>query len=680
MVFKWVVIPIARRADPMPFKGMKDTRFQMAFRTLLILVVGAFACIASVQAAPRQVDDILLPEEAEYIVLLAEQSEVLVTDSPDMPLSQVREADGWEISSTDAYDMSDGSKTYWIRFGVTNPKEDTEHLVLDLRAAAHDYLRAYTIDQDGTITELIETDRDSVFDERDIAATRLNARFSLAAGETKEVYLQVDPYFATRYHFVLASELTFRIFDQVNEDWSLFWYGGMITVLVLAVLALPLIGWRVTAAFVVMIACAVITTMSAEGVLAQYVFPDKPVRIGWHITDFFYYHTMTALLAVGIFLFDLHKDRPRYAIWVMAVIGYITFLSLFSFQWTVYDSNLLLTFYRAVLPLAFLTHLTTGILSVRKKKPGAIAFLLASVIPLVFGVNALLFGFSFEIPSPPIFELSEFRNLILLQLVVIAFAIVQRYARIRNERDRALRTELEITQEKLELSEELRESRENYDRVKRQSERQREQLSAVSHDILQPLQSLRSGLNALNLKDESAIQNMHDAFDYLESLARNSLKEPVSLQEIVSSGAEDFPLKTVTDVAYAMFEEDAAASGARFNYEPSDARVRSEPVAVMRILNNALANALKHAEASVIEISTNLKEGQVELAISDDGKGMSADELARLRNRNAKGEASDGNGLGLALMADEATRLGLSFEIDSIPGKGTAIRIGFPAV
>ncbi len=104
----------------MPFRNMKDTRFQKAFQTLLILVVGAFACIASAKAAPRQVDDILLPEEAEYIVLLAEQSEVLVTDSPDMPLSQVREADGWNVSSADAYDMSDGARTYWNRFGVTN--------------------------------------------------------------------------------------------------------------------------------------------------------------------------------------------------------------------------------------------------------------------------------------------------------------------------------------------------------------------------------------------------------------------------------------------------------------------------------------------------------------------------------------------------------------------------------
>ncbi|MAK61522.1 MAG: hypothetical protein CMK09_11120 [Ponticaulis sp.] len=648
-------------------------------RSVCLMLAGVLTFTLSAGASPRAVEAITLPDASEYILLLAQHSEVLMTDAPGMALSDVRQAEGWEVSSSDTFDMRDGTKSYWIRFGVTNPKAETEHLVLDMRAAAHDYFRAFTIDADGTVAQLIETDRDSVFAARDIAATRLNAQVSLEPGETKELYLEVDPYFATRYHFVLASELTFRIFDQVNEDWSLFWYGGMITVFVLAMLALPLIGWRVTAAFLAMIGCAVITTMAAEGVLAQYLMSDLPVRWGWNVTDFFYYHTMTSLLAVGIFLFDLHKDRPRYAVWVMAVIGYISCLSLFSFWLNVYDSNLLLSFYRAVLPLAFLTHLTTGILSVRKKKPGATAFLLASIVPLVYAMNALLFGFSFEIPSPPIFELSEFRNLILLQLVVIAFAIVQRYARIRSERDRALQTELDITQEKLELSEELRESREKYDHIKRQSEQQREQLSAVSHDILQPLQSLRSGLKSLNLKDEDAIQNMHDAFDYLESLARSSMHSPQGEPARSSpSGFEAFALRAVTDVAYAMFKDDAGASGVRLRYEPCELMVHSEPVTLMRILNNALANALKHAKASQIDLRSERSDQSIALIISDDGQGMSEAQLTRAQEKHSRGEASDGQGLGLNLMAEECERLGLGFEIESQPGKGTVITIRFP--
>ncbi|MAP93802.1 MAG: hypothetical protein CMK07_02520 [Ponticaulis sp.] len=670
---------MAREPVSMPSRGMiaHPLSFDL-LRAVLVMIVFVFLAVLPARAAPRAVDDIVLPEQSEYIVLFAEHSEFLVTATPDMSLTEAQAANDWVVSQADSFDMRDGDKTYWIRFGVTNPKTETEHLVLDMRAAAHDQFRAFAISEDGAVSELLATDSESVFGDRSIAATRLNAQFSLSPGETKEIYVQVDPYFATYYHFVLASQLTFEIFDQVNEDWSLFWYGGMITVFVLAILALPLIGWRVTAAFLGMIGCAVITTMASEGVLAQYMFPDQPVRIGWNITDFFYYHTMTSLLAVGIFLFDLHKDRPRYAIWVLAVTGYITCLSVFSFWLNVYQSDALLTAYRAVLPLAFLTHFTTGVLSIRKKKSGATAFLLASVIPLVFAMNALLFGFSFEIPSPPIFELSEFRNLILLQLVVIAFAIVQRYARIRTERDRALRTELEITQEKLLLSEELRESRENYDRVKRQSDRQKEQLSAVSHDILQPLQSLRSGLKSLNLKDEAAIQNMHDAFDYLESLARTSLTQPVPMQESSPSASEEFALKTVTDVAYAMFKDDAAALGVRLEYEPEDVLVKSEPVSLMRILNNALANALKHSGAGLIQMQTHPTDGAVELVVSDDGHGMSEEDINRVRQRHQKGDTSEGNGLGLTLMAEECDRLGVSLQIDSEPGRGTRIVIGLP--
>ena len=665
---------MARGSFVMPSEGMNFYRFRLRLVALLASCLGLLACAGPVFAAPRSVDDIIVPATPEYVVLLAEHSEVLVSDARSMSFEDAQESDGWVASRSDAFDMRDGDKTYWIRFGVTNPKSDTEHLVLDLRAAAHDLLRAYAIGEDETASLLIETNAESSFSERDIAATRLNAQFNLAPGETKEIYLQVDPYFATRYHFVLASELTFRIFDQVNEDWSLFWYGGMITVLVLAALAMPLIGWRVTAAFLSMIGCAVLTAMAAEGVLAQYVFPDMPVRLGWNITDFYYYHTMTSLLAVGIFLFGLHKDRPRYAIWVGVVIGYISILSLFSFWWNVYDSEILLALYRAVLPLAFLTHLATGILSVRRRKPGATAFLLASIIPLVYAVNALLFGFSFEIPSPPIFELAEFRNLILLQLVVIAFAIVQRYARIRNERDRALRTELEMTQEKLQLSEELRESRENYDRVKRQSERQREQLSAVSHDILQPLQSLRSGLKALNPKDEATTQHMQDAFDYLESLARDSLNSEDDRHASVG-GAERFAVPTVLDVSHAMFARDAEAAGISLRYRARDAEIMCDPVAVMRIVNNALSNAVRHSGATAILLACRPIGEGVEISIRDNGVGMTDDALANYRQRHIRGDASEGSGLGLALMEEEASRLGAEFSICSKDGVGTVIRL-----
>lgn len=646
---------------------------------VLALMLSILAGTLPGHTAPRDVQDIILPETDEYIVLLARHSEFLVTDGPETTLEEVRGAEGWQENQTDGFEMRDRSKTYWIRFGVSNPKSEIEALVLDLRAIAHDYVRAFEVDENGKITQLIETDRNSPFRERDIAATRLNAAFALAPGETKDIYLQVDPYFATRYDFVLASELTFRIFDQVNEDWSLFWYGGMLVVLTLAILSLPLTGWRVTLAFISMISCAVITAMAAEGVLAQYVFPEKPARLGWHITDFFYYHTMTSLLIVGIFLFDLKKERPRYTVWVLGVVAYISCLSLLSFRWNSYDSEIILALYRAVLPLSFLTHLTTGILSVRLKKPGATALLIASLIPLVFAVNAALFGAAFEIPSPPVFELAEFRNLILIQLVVIAFAIIQRYARIRSERDRALRTELQTTQEKLSLSEELRESRENYDRVKRQSEQQREQLSVVSHDILQPLQSLRSGLKSLNFKDESVIQNMHDAFDYLESLARNSMTTPIAETGNVPSGLEVFPLNSVTDVAYAMFRDDAERSGVSFAYKPDDVEVKSEPITLMRIINNALANALKHSEASELSLYSLPSSSGTQLVIRDNGVGMSEEDLLALSLRHAKGEASDGAGLGLSVMQEECERLGLTLDVSSQSGVGTTIAITFPA-
>ena len=77
-------------------------------------------------------------------------------------------------------------------------------------------------------------------------------------------------------------------------------------------------------------------------------------------------------------------------------------------------------------------------------------------------------------------------------------------------------------------------------------------------------------------------------------------------------------------------------------------------------------------------MQTHPTDGAVELVVSDDGHGMSEEDINRVRQRHQKGDTSEGNGLGLTLMAEECDRLGVSLQIDSEPGRGTRIVIGLP--
>ena len=84
----------------------------------------------------------------------------------------------------------------------------------------------------------------------------------------------------------------------------------------------------------------------------------------------------------------------------------------------------------------------------------------------------------------------------------------------------------------------------------------------------------------------------------------------------------------------------------------------------IRILEEALANAVKHSDATSISILLDHQEGKVLIEVRDDGKGFSPEEPSR--------------GMGLTSMAERAARLpGGSLKIESQVNKGTRVRLEF---
>lgn len=85
-------------------------------------------------------------------------------------------------------------------------------------------------------------------------------------------------------------------------------------------------------------------------------------------------------------------------------------------------------------------------------------------------------------------------------------------------------------------------------------------------------------------------------------------------------------------------------------------------LAVYRIAQEALTNAVRHADARSIVVSVIARDDHLRLAVRDDGRGF--DPLAR-----------SPQALGLAGMQERATALGGRFSIASAPGAGTTIAL-----
>jgi len=84
---------------------------------------------------------------------------------------------------------------------------------------------------------------------------------------------------------------------------------------------------------------------------------------------------------------------------------------------------------------------------------------------------------------------------------------------------------------------------------------------------------------------------------------------------------------------------------------------------LLRIVDESLANVLRHAGAGAVEIALRREADRVRLAIADNGRGIAADHVS---------------GMGLSNMRERAESLpGGRFELDAPAGRGTRVTVSF---
>ncbi|HYY44240.1 MAG TPA: sensor histidine kinase [Actinomycetota bacterium] len=90
-------------------------------------------------------------------------------------------------------------------------------------------------------------------------------------------------------------------------------------------------------------------------------------------------------------------------------------------------------------------------------------------------------------------------------------------------------------------------------------------------------------------------------------------------------------------------------------------------LAAFQILQEGLANALKHAQTHNITVQIEESDGMVHILVEDDGQGF--DPQAAVGSEH----------VGMRLMRERAQQVGGRIELDTAPGEGTRLRAVFPA-
>ena len=189
-------------------------------------------------------------------------------------------------------------------------------------------------------------------------------------------------------------------------------------------------------------------------------------------------------------------------------------------------------------------------------------------------------------------------------------------------------------------------------RLVRTADDERRRLERNLHDgAQQRLVSARLALRMLRsrVEDKDAVDAILDelakAHEELRELARGL--HPAALQRGLTAAIGALATRSSVPVSYDVAEQ-------RFADELE--------VAVYYVASEALTNAAKHADASLVRVTVTVEAGTLVLEVVDDGRGG----------------ARQGEGSGLIGLGDRVEALRGKLRISSPPGVGTTVRAEFP--
>ena len=198
-------------------------------------------------------------------------------------------------------------------------------------------------------------------------------------------------------------------------------------------------------------------------------------------------------------------------------------------------------------------------------------------------------------------------------------------------------------------------------------EKEQNRISKELHDsVMNKLYGVRLQLGILN--DSDATEVKEKRLDYVDSL-QDIEQEIRAISHDLHTDMIDAQFDYVSLLSNLVLQQNGLG-GTHFTFECAavidwDTVSSLVKITIYRIVQEALSNVLKYAEAQqcVVTLSTE-EEGRLRLTIIDDGKGFDA------KNKNTEG-------IGLKNMKERAKSVNASLSFTSAFGKGTRIEVLF---
>ena len=220
------------------------------------------------------------------------------------------------------------------------------------------------------------------------------------------------------------------------------------------------------------------------------------------------------------------------------------------------------------------------------------------------------------------------------------------------------------------------------------SEREREFLLGIGHDLRTPLTTIggyAEALEAGDLSDEEVVRIGEVLAKQSHHLRR--LIEDLTLLARLDQPEFDLRLEDV-DVGGHLeeivegYRRRAEEAGVSLEFDSEEGVVaETDPDRLAQIVQNLLENALRFTpEGGRISAAVRrVDASEFEVTVSDTGVGIPDDDLEHIFDRHFVGKQrqiqNEGSGLGLSIVQGLTQRLGGTVSAESAPGRGTTVRV-----
>ncbi|MEM9850514.1 MAG: sensor histidine kinase [Pseudomonadota bacterium] len=550
---------------------------------------------------------------------------------------------------------------------------------------------------------------DSPFSARTIAYPELVVALDIPPGETHEVFVRYASGGSSQLYFSFRTAESFADLVVRKTAKNFIYYGMLLLLVIIGAAAFLATRRGVFGAYALYVCFGLLFIMHNDGNTFRYLWPNAPLFNGF----------ASVVLGAGIIASGANFARAFLGTalhhpWLdRLMLGLIALPVLMMASTLVIDTQEIKRALVALSLVSVLAFTGAGIVAARTRFREVRFYLIAwsgAVISAAIMSSRHILGL--EISEELQFD--SMRIVFVTDAALMGLAILDRINQLRRARAQALEMSLFTAERNLTLNQRLQ-GLENQVRVAHRLARARDRhIADTVHDLRQPLQALRLNIRALadnpGPGDAAAQGRIEDMFRYLETLVVAQLEDPadeiaadeMAADEIADGRAlaqgravadgragvqasRDTPRPELTDLGEVlgavaqMFGPEAAEKGLALRVVPSGAQVALPPLDVMRLATNLVSNAVKYTPAGAVLLGVRRRGGVPWLEVHDTGIGIAPEARAAALDRHGRlrqGERlADGQGLGLSIVAEIATRHGLTLDLATRPGGGTCVAV-----